>query len=782
VVGRLAGSTPIDFDVALAPRDPVALERFVEAVSTPGSPSYRHYLRPGAFGPRFGPSVATLDAVVRALHQLGLATGAASSDRILVPVRTTVAGVEHAFHTSIEQFHLATGRLAFGNASAPLLPRAIAPDVTAIVGLSDVAQLQAGGAFRARSPIPLRGQRTSLSAHQPLRDTAGPTPCSAAKSGAASADVIASAYALGGLYSLGNLGQGETIGLFEPASFASSDIAAYQHCYRTNTSVTVIPVDGGGGPVGYGTLEVTSDIEDLLGLAPRAKILVYETSNNFTPDWVDDWARIVDDDSAQVISTSWLSCESEEPVGFAATEETFFEQAATQGETVLAASGDYGSEGCDQQTGATTLSVDDPASDPYVTGVGGTEWSSVAPRSDETTWNSSSGGGASGGGLSSDWPMPTWQTGPGVINSFSTGTPCGNTKGDCREVPDVAALSGPPYYSFYCSAGDCSDIKGWGWFYGTSFATPVWAASVALSNESCPSKPPAGFLDPALYTIAASLAPPVFNDMTTGNNDYTGTNSGKYPATTGYDLATGLGTPIWSSSPTVGLAASLCGLSTLPTPPTVSVLSPDNVYLPSTTIPVVYSGSDAASSVSSYDVRYDVEPWDSRYPTPYRYPGDWQSTTSARESLPGVPGSAYCVGARATSSTDVTSFWTSDACAYLPLGEVSLHATAPHEWTRDHAAGYYLDAYATTTEQGATLQVAGAWTNQIAIVAARCPGCGTVDVYINGKLLGHIDTYGQQLRPNVVFVCPAFPYGRVTVSLKSASAHRRVIIEGVGVA
>jgi hypothetical protein len=155
--------------------------------------------------------------------------------------------------------------------------------------------------------------------------------------------------------------------------------------------------------------------------------------------------------------------------------------------------------------------------------------------------------------------MPAWQSGPGVINSYSSGAPCGST-GDCRETPDVSALSGPPYYSFYCSAGDCSGIGGWGYFYGTSFATPLWAASVALSNANCANEPPAGFLGPDLYGIAAS-DPAAFNDITTGNTDFTGTNDGDYPATTGYDLATGLGTPMWTIGTTgSGLASKLCAL------------------------------------------------------------------------------------------------------------------------------------------------------------------------------------------------------------------------------
>ncbi|MGH9301725.1 MAG: hypothetical protein ACRD0E_07565, partial [Acidimicrobiales bacterium] len=128
---------------------------------------------------------------------------------------------------------------------------------------------------------------------------------------------------------------------------------------------------------------------------------------------------------------------------------------------------------------------------------------------------------------------------------------------------------------------------------------PLWAALFALINSSCPSAGTIGFANPALYQGASSV-PGLFNDVTLGNNDYTGANPGIYPAATGYDLATGLGSPVatapaqpptsppttsppTTSPPTTsppsgpppsvgGLAAYFCGLSQTgkfhPLPPT----------------------------------------------------------------------------------------------------------------------------------------------------------------------------------------------------------------------
>lgn len=214
--------------------------------------------------------------------------------------------------------------------------------------------------------------------------------------------------------------------------------------------------------------------------------------------------------------------------------------------------------------------------------------------------------------------------------------------------------------------------------------------------------------------------------------------------------------------------------------PVVTITEPTGGYQASTTIDVDYSATDSSSSIASYGVRYDVTTWNSRYLTGEQYPAGWQGTSSTKVQLDGTPGDEYCFDADATSQAGITSAWTPDSCAILPLGETSLAAGGPKGWSREHASGAYLDAFATTTTEGASLRLAGAWASRLAVVAARCPSCGLVDVYVNGKLLAHIDTRGKRLDWNQVFVLPAFPFGRATVRLEDASKHGRVIIEGLG--
>ena len=115
----------------------------------------------------------------------------------------------------------------------------------------------------------------------------------------------------------------------------------------------------------------------------------------------------------------------------------------------MAATGDYGSEAAHQFNRSKLLAVDDPSSEPFVTGVGGTQWTADGTPPSETAWNNHSPSfGSGGGGLSAIWTMPGYQStaasGLGVINKYSSGKPCAAPTGKlCREVPDVSASGGP---------------------------------------------------------------------------------------------------------------------------------------------------------------------------------------------------------------------------------------------------------------------------------------------------------------------------------------------------
>jgi len=594
--GALAAQTVMHVDVTLKVRDPGALTEFITALSSRRSPMFRHYLRRGQFGQRFGPTLAQVAAVDRALRAAGLSPGRVTSNRLSIPVTASAAAIERAFRTGLTRYRLAGGRIAYTNSAAP---RLLSRFMQGVLGLSNL-YLPHSDLVRLTHPAGHQRRLPPRMAAAP--QSSGPKPCSAAsdeasENGGYTANDLAAYYGMTPLYKLGDLGQGVHVAFAEFEPDLSSDISKYESCYGIHTAVAYHKVDGGPG-TGHGSGEAALDIEDTMGLAPDVSIDVYQARNGGDTQTYDVYNAIVSADSDQVVSTSWGTCEPDSDSSLLQSEQTVFEQAATQGQTVLAAAGDSGSTACygDGTSNSAKLSVNDPASQPYVVGVGGTSIASDRER----VWNDSADKiGAGGGGLSEYWCMPSYQyqtSIPGLAGADSqTSASCSSAEGDyVRQVPDVAADADPltGYVIYY----DGSWQGGWG---GTSAAAPLWAAVAALIDASpfCsdyasgdPGVQPAG-----LYAVASAnksyiypakaAEPEVLFDVTSGDNDYTpsGYKGGFYPATTGYDEASGLGTPLvtgYTSSGKAslfypGLSALMCyGYGTKLRAVTVTGLSP----------------------------------------------------------------------------------------------------------------------------------------------------------------------------------------------------------------
>jgi hypothetical protein len=190
--------------------------------------------------------------------------------------------------------------------------------------------------------------------------------------------------------------------------------------------------------------------------------------------------------------------------------------------------------------GVDNTSLDNaPSSCPYITVVGGTTLTTTGPGgswSSETNWNWGLHDGSyvgSSGGVSSYYSIPTWQEG---ISMSANG---GSTA--YRNIPDVA-LTADNVYVMY---GDGSSAT----YGGTSCATPLWAALVALMNQQAASTGAsmAGFINPAIYALGNGASySSVFHDITIGNNT-SSSSPDNYYAVTGYDLCTGWGTPMGQS-------------------------------------------------------------------------------------------------------------------------------------------------------------------------------------------------------------------------------------------
>jgi subtilase family serine protease len=596
LVAGSASLSTMQITVALAPRDATALREYADGVGTPNSPDYRRYLTPEEFRARFAPSRRALSRVRAELRRHGLHPGGVTRNGLAIHVRASSAAIEHAFDIELVRVRLAGGRDAVYNDLAPAVDASVAPQIQAIVGLSSLAameRLDATGAYGNSSGA--SRPRTS-SAHFV---TGGPRPCLKASEvapgqGAYTADQIATAYGFSGVYQTGDYGQGVTIGAYELEPNSLSDIAGYQHCYGTHATVQYKKVDGGAG-TGIGQGEAALDIEQLIGLAPRANILVYQGPNNNSDNPgtgpYDTLSQMVQDDLVQVISNSWGECEALEGTTDAHAEDTLLQEAATQGQSFVSAAGDSGSEDCwSPPPGGNTnnsLTVDDPATQPFAIAVGGTSMNPIGPPPTETVWNDDNPDinysrfgvqqGAGGGGISTFWPMPSWQaTAPAplsVVNTLSSAAPCAAPTGSyCREVPDVSADADPltSYLDYWNGEGTNTHAEsGWQGTGGTSGAAPVWAALFALADASRSCRGTlVGFADPALYALAGQSESTYFNDVTTGNNDFvpSGNSSGMYPAGAGYDMATGLGTP-----KAAALVPALCAQA-------VRVTDPGQVY------------------------------------------------------------------------------------------------------------------------------------------------------------------------------------------------------------
>lgn len=360
---------------------------------------------------------------------------------------------------------------------------------------------------------------------------------------------IAAAYSYADAYKAGYTGKGVNVGVVEfNDSMSMYDLNAFLACTNGGTlHRSVVKVDGGvKASDDDSTTEAELDFEYLSTLAPDTQLIEYQNTycagsstswdcqkgqvgTPFPEGYIDILNQIAADGKVQVVSASWGNPEQ----NFTKDEIFAFDQAieymAAEGITFAAATGDCGADGLGQPG---QLAVQIPSADPYSLAVGGTmlqtntagnrqtepAWNTFKQSSDQQVCQNNDWGG--GGGLSILFSRPSWQQGNGVKNHYSNGF---------RQVPDVSALAWTLPLAFQGK---------WYTAWDTSAAAPIWSAGLALVDQGLLKhhKQTVG-APPTFYRVAnqrGKLRP--FFDVTQGDNIY-------YPATVGYDLASGWGAP-----------------------------------------------------------------------------------------------------------------------------------------------------------------------------------------------------------------------------------------------
>jgi subtilase family serine protease len=575
-------SKEIGVVLALPSADPSGLAAFVGHVSTPGDPLYHQYITPQEFAQRFGGKMADYQALKDWATGNGLRISQESVSRINLSVRGSVAKFESLFKTTINTYRSPDGKEFYSAGVKPAVPSEIAAKISGVIGLTE-----------SKKYAPLVKVANTLG-ENPDSSTGGVMATQSIGTGPGGSYSAADLKRVYSVPDFGNLGKNIVMALFEQGGFVRSDIRKYLiRNNLPNVPITPVSVDQSPTTVYDAGVELSAvlDIDIVIGINPSLKeVLVYEDSiDSFGVAVIDAETQVADENRAQVLSISYGEDESLVGSDTQNAENSALAQLAAEGISVLAASGNDGAYG----NGYYSLNVADPASQPYVTAVGGTTLitGNGGVYGYETAWNNMQvGGGATGGGVSSYWAIPTWQSTEGGITGYCTYNGGSETY---RNVPDVAAVGDP-----YTGVGVYSKMNG-GWIQvgGTNLSCPIWASylSVIDAGFAYAQMGTLGTFNPTLWGVGTFdfgygyVANWLYN-ITMGSNGYAGHNVPGYTNGPGYSNTTGNGS-LWGG----GLAPKLFCSGSAPGKPPAGIRT-FTVTTGSTTALFKWSASSGATA------------------------------------------------------------------------------------------------------------------------------------------------------------------------------------------
>ena len=488
-LGRLPVGQHLQLAIVLPIRNQAQLDALLKDLYDPKSSNYRKFLSVQDFTDRFGPTQADYAALVQYVTNHGMTVKGTHPNRLVLSVDAPVSAINDAFNVTMKVYkHPTESRRFYSPDREPTVNFGVA--LWHITGLDDLSI----------------SRRASL-------------PGSSPGGGYTGADFRA-AYSAGAL-----TGAGQSIGLLG-GSFRIEDVRAYFEFIGQPFhagAVRTVSVDGADTscPLSDDCGELAIDIEQALSMAPGLdSVIVYEGVDSAV------FSRMATDNIAKQLSTSLTFGADPQ------TDDPIFDEFALQGQTLFAASMDSGSyvlSACQQ--GVISACSPYPSENAFVTAVGGTTLTTTGPGG---AWASETAWGGSGGGISTDGvPIPPYQASSGIINNANQGSTT------LRNLPDVAGYA--DQNSYVCANGNCGTGV-----TGTSFASPRWAAVMALVNQQMVGNGDlpqgSGWLNQYLYVMGwLGQLQYDFHDITQGNNFHN--HQQLYSAVPGYDLVTGWGSP-----------------------------------------------------------------------------------------------------------------------------------------------------------------------------------------------------------------------------------------------
>lgn len=505
-VGDVPVADHLRLVIGLPIRNQSQFDSLINELNDPASTNYHRWLTSEQFTEQFGPTEADYQKVVHFAEASGFEVTGRWANRMLLDVEAPVTNIEKALHLGLHFYpHPKESR----NFYAPDADPSVDTNVP-VLHISGLDNFTLPHRLNRITPLPLA-----------TNNAVTPYYTGSAPGGYFMGNDFRAAYVPG----VTNTGTGQFIAVADVGGlYYSNDIYIYETNAGLSTSIVVTnivttftpywttPLTGSGTDDGEEALDICTS----MSMAPGATIMNYEG------DAHDVFNRIASDNKAKQITLSY-------GFGIDASIIQSFRQFLVQGQAMSQASGD-GDSDLDGGLGLT--------GNPYATIIGGTTLTTSGAGglwSSETAWNW--GGNTGSGGGISGYGLPNWQQGTSTAANLGSAV--------FRNYPDVSM----PADGVFLVSRNGTSIGSVG---GTSCASPLWAGFMALVNQQADSlgKPAIGFPNPTIYAIGKgppSAYTTAFHDITVGNN-FDSQNPTRFPATAGYDLCTGWGTPRGSNT------------------------------------------------------------------------------------------------------------------------------------------------------------------------------------------------------------------------------------------